>query len=248
MSHPHGEIVRRVGLVLATLTVSAGFFAALVGSANASAFANRYGMEFLQYGSCCGGDTLFGTKASIIPNHVNPGGTYCTLFRSDAEDNTGGYLIQAGVVKCGSQTDLDGTCSLTNNLVKFVETETPSGGYVCHPHGGTSVGTEVDAAVYGYAEAFDNGWNAYLNGTPEEGIPVMTGAQYIVEGAEHAGTDSCNSSDWGGTNDATFASATPVWQRYKTNLTWYTVQGSSTSSGCWTVSGGPPNSFTISFG
>lgn len=76
----------------------------------------------------------------------------------------------------------------------------------------------------------------------------MTGADYLVEGAEHASGDTCDPSKWGGTNDATFASATPVWQRDKPDLTWYTVQSASTSSGCWTVSGGPPNSFTVSFG
>jgi len=251
MIKPHREFVPRIGLVLATLTVSAGFFVALTGTANATGgWTDRYGQRFLLYGSCCGGEALWGSRASIIPNHVNPGASYCTLFRSDGEDPDNHYLIQAGVVKCGTQAQFGDLleCSPNGEFVKFVETETPSDSYHCLPHGVTSVGTEVDAQVHGYSDSFINGWNAYLDGTPEEGIPDLIGAKYLVVGAEHAGTDSCLSSDWGGTNDATFASATPVWQRYKFDSTWYTVQSSSTSSGCWTVSGGPPNSFTVSFG
>lgn len=241
----HRQVLPRVGLVFATLAVSAGLFAMLAGSANASTFANRYGMRFLESGQCCNNAALDGTRASIIPNYVNPGASYCTAFRSDGEGAIGsGYLIQAGVVKCGVNQNVDGTCSLSNNLVKFVETETPSDGYVCYPHGGTSTGTAVDAAVTG---SVSNPWTAWLDGTQEEAIAAPPSFYYLVEGAEHAGTDSCDSSNWGGTNEGTFGS-TEAWARNTTSMTWYTVQGSSTSSGCWTVSGGPPGSFTISFG
>lgn len=70
--------------------------------------------------------------------------------------------------------------------------------------------------------------------------------EYLVEGGEHTGTDDC--SGWSGSG--TWASGPDNsyrWQRYyASTLSWIVVQGASTSSGCWTLSGGPPGSFTIS--
>jgi hypothetical protein len=243
---------RLAALALAALTVSAILLAIVAGPANASAFPNRFGQRWLGYGQCCNNGLLLGSRASITPNNVNPGGSYCTAFRSDAEQESGPWLIQAGVVRCGGQANADGTCSLSNNLVKYVEIITPSSSGVCYPHGGTSTGTAVDARVsWEGVDNFGNeDWEASLDGTVEENLMGgMYGAQYILEGGEHAvgpNLDSCNTSDWGGTNKATFASS-QAWQRQQPGFTWFTIQSASTSSGCWTVSGGPPNSFTIQF-
>lgn len=246
MCHDNRDWVPRVRRAFATLAVSAGLLALLAGTANASAFANRFGQRFLQYGQCCNNAILYGSRASITPNNVNPGSSYCTAFRTDGEGVLGsGLLIQAGVVKCGANTTgVDGTCSLSNNLVKYVETINSVHGAVCFPHGGTSTGTAVEAKI---TTSSSNPATAYLDGTQEEGMGGLNAFAYILEGAEHAGTDSCNSSNWGGTNEANFA-GTVAWQRQQGDGSWFTIQDSSTSSGCWTVSGGPPGNFTISFG
>lgn len=245
MTHDYRDGVSRVGLAFATLAVSAGLLGMLAGTANASAFANRFGQRFLQYGACCNNAVIYGSRASINPHYVNPGSNYCTAFRTDGEGTLGsGYLIQAGVVKCGANANVDQTCSLSNNLIKYVETINPVHGAVCFPHGGTSTGTAVDAKI---TTSSSNPATAYLDGTQEEGMGGLNAFYYIVEGAEHAGTDSCDSSNWGGTNEANYAGSV-AWQRQITDGSWFTIQGSSTSSGCWTVSGGPPGNFTISFG
>src|SRR4051812_28479807 len=75
---------------------------------------------------CCGGDSLYGTRASIRTPNSQPshGGDECMLFRSDAEgfNSSGiGRLIQAGFVHCGPSTSLDGTCATVNKQVQFVE-------------------------------------------------------------------------------------------------------------------------------
>jgi hypothetical protein len=67
------------------------------------------------------------------------------LFRSEAQTDT--RLIQAGLVKCGTNAGLDGTCSLSNNLVKFVEILNSSG-YHCYAHGDASTGTEYVPSVH----------------------------------------------------------------------------------------------------
>ena len=84
------------------------------------------------------------------------------------------------------------------------------------------------------------------DGSPVRGCRnLVVPAFRSVEGAEHAGgSDACT---FGGRNEGTWASNTAwPWQRYVSGIyNWYTVQGSLTSAGCWSVSGGPPGKFTI---
>src|SRR5690348_5444839 len=104
----------RKGLLIAVGVAALAMF--LASSASAVNFGGRY----LVYGSCCDGGPLWGSSSSIIVNSASPESTGCLIFRNDAEAS--GFLLQAGATKCGlSSGGLDGTCSLSNNLVRFVE-------------------------------------------------------------------------------------------------------------------------------
>jgi hypothetical protein len=247
----------RVALLVAVLVVISGL-SPRSAAAGSDEFAPKFGTLYEQYDTCgCG--QLNGTEASIIPNNMTPGpGTnYCTVFRSDAENTnaTNGtntsYLIQAGIVKCAAGAPpLDQTCSVNNNIVLFVETREP-GAYNdtlhCVAHGGTTLGTEH---VFTVVNAWQNQWQAYIDGNAYESITGITGMYRIHEGAEavHPENEGDNCTGFGSPNSATWASdPTWRWQRFRYNYyDWFTIQGSQSSNGCWTISGGPPNSFTIS--
>jgi hypothetical protein len=198
----------------------------------------RFGAYYLT-SPCCNGDPFNGTGASIKVTSASPDSQPCLLFRSTAEK--GGYLIQSGLTKCGTNsTGLDGTCSLSNNLVKFVEKEV-NGVYTCYPHGAASLNTTYTATPQNTTGTL---WYAYIDGTAYESNSFT--AEAIAETAEHTDPNGDSCSGWSGA--ATFASsATWPWQRYViNNPSWTRVQSSYTHAGCWSLSGGPPNSFTIS--
>jgi hypothetical protein len=217
-----------------------GFVAILVlltCSSSAFGFAARFGTRYLEP-PCCGGDALNGTSASINISSISPDSTRCILFSSDAENSTHLYLLQDGVVRCGSSSSLDGTCSLTNNTVKFVEKEV-NGSYTCYAHGSAALNFDHAAVLQ---NASGTTWSTVLDGVTYE---TNSFTQYgIYEQGEHAGSDSCTG--WSGS--ARFAAnASYPWQRYvQSGATWKTVQSSFSSPGCWSISGGPPGSFTIS--
>jgi len=220
-----------VAVVLAVSTI------ALVGVSSAHGFADRFGVFYLQE-PCCGGDPLEGTGASIEGDALTPDKYFCILFRSDAENSNGTYAIQAGLARCGTNGTLDGTCSLSNNLIKFVEKVVASS-FTCYPHGAASLFSEYDTWL---ADGSGTTWFAYINGTAYESSS-FTG-NLIDESGEHTSTDSC--SGWSG--HAVFADdGLWPWQRYvKATRTWTQIQASQHSHGCWTLNGGPPSPFDIS--
>lgn len=223
--------MRRLIVVLC----AALLWALIAGAQGSSSFVSRFGSRYLQP-PCCNGDTLNGTYASISVDYIAPGSAYCVLFRSVAQDSAGAYLLQAGLARCGAYTSLDGTCSLSNNFIKFVEKEV-NYVYTCYPHGAATLSTTYNPLVVSYT---GNSWSAQIDSTAYESNSFT---QYMItEGAEHAGTDSCT----GGWAASGFFAGLGAWQRYHQGSgTWKTVQSSYISEGCWTIAGGPPSSFTI---
>lgn len=229
-----------VPLVLAC--VIAGTFATTA----AASFA-RFGDYFLEYGHCCSNEPLNGTSSDIIVNYAGPDSAYCVVFRSDAEFTNQYYLIQDGAVKCGSSSGgLDFSCSKNINLVYFVETETPSVGYTCYPHGSVGTGSGFIAEV---VNSSGTTWTPWLNfgSFPSETIdPGASTALYLFESAEHTHTDVCT----GWTASGTWESGPTEdyrWLRYnRSSGVWSEVQSAQEETGCWSISGAPPNTFTIS--
>lgn len=218
---------------LSAVAVVAALAALLAVPASADEFPANFGERYLET-PCCGGAQLGGTSASLNVNTISPDSPHCLLFRSDAE--IVGHLIQAGLVKCGVNTSLDGACSLSNNLVKFVEIQNSSG-YHCYAHGDASTGFEYDPGVH----ITDGTWYSFISGTSYE-TTTFGSATLIIEGGEHTNTTSCS----GWTGSAVFAGdSSHVWQRYDLNAHGTDVQSASTNNGCWLVSGGPPGSFSI---
>lgn len=188
---------------------------------------------------CCNGDTLNGTSASINASSINPDTQSCIAYRSDAERYQVG-LLQVGLVRCGTGANVDGTCSLSNNLVKYVEKLVGTNPGVCVAHGGASTGTSYWMSVQ---NATGNLWYSYIDGTAYESNTFQQSK--LVEGVEYTGSF-C--SGWSGS--VTYAAdSNHRWQRYVINSpTWVTVQTSfiDNTSSCFSMSGGPPTSFTIS--
>jgi hypothetical protein len=241
--HELGSSRRRRGgiglsgkLLLAVVLPVGGFL--VFGDA---ASANTFGGYEL-HAPCCNGDPLYGTRANIsIPassSNWNPGSAHCIVGRSDAEDDNLGKLIQTGFLRCASGYSLDGTCSLTNNLVNFVETNSGSG-YTCYPKGAVSYGT---THKYTVDKGSTSTWTAYIDGVADAHTISMGNAQYLVESLEYTG----------GTGGSFTASATYgsglAWQRWNGSI-WFTVQSAYvliTSGSGWSVSGGPPNVWSAS--
>lgn len=195
----------------------------------------RFGAYYLTP-PCCGGDSLNGTGAAILVSGINPDSSNCLLFRSTAE-SASNYLIQSGLLRCGSGQMLDGTCSLSNNLVKFVEKDV-AGSYTCYPHGAASLNTTYTATPQNTTGTL---WYAYIDGIAYENNSFSADA--IAESGEHT-SDSC--SGWSGHGVFGQSSLWP-WKRYVIgSASWKTVQSSYQHAGCWALSGAPPNSFDIS--
>jgi hypothetical protein len=222
---------------LALAVVLCVFLSTLGMAFASSAMANSYGHYDL-HDPCCSGQNLYGTRASIRQdtNSLPSGHFECQLYRSDAE--TTNALIQAGVVRCGSGSPgLDGTCSLSNNLVRFVE-QLLSSGYTCYPKGGTSFGTDARFTVQRTASST---WYAFIAGVKDtHAYTRMNEAVYLIEGGEMTGP--CTSA---GSSSSRYGVST-AWQRYN-GSSWVTVGSSYNNLDCgWSLSGGPTGAWTAS--
>lgn len=202
---------------------------------NAS-FAHR----ILYYGQCCNGERLYGTKASIVtppfPDALYFPTPNCIGARSDAEGPS--QLIQTGWVRCKPPATLDGTCSLYDNLIKFVETLSPDSDILrCYPKGDIGYGAEVLYSVR--YEWFDT-WYAWIGGVQDTHPISMPDADLILEGMEWT-EPGCQNFH----GQAEYALAIP-WQRFQASYTWYQVQSSAKHLDCgWTDWGGPPYNFSF---
>lgn len=189
------------------------------------AVAALHGSHYLYFGGCCGGAELDGTRAYISVNTVLPAAEDCLVFSSVVATFYTAGQLQAGLARCGAHTSLGGTCSLSNNFVKFVERIPHDGGSaVCYPHGAASVGGSYLVTV---DETWDNGtWWTFISGQLYEGQSGYDNNVFIEEWGEHTGFVCAG---WhAGANFAT-------WQRYNYDLNrWITVQSSyMDNSDCW---------------
>ena len=221
---------RRSGFVLAVL-VALSASLAFGGDAEAANFGTRY----LTYGSCCSGDLLRGTRANITVHSNAPNASDCVLYSSVVASNVAAKQLQIGIVRCGSSTSLGGTCSLSNNLVKFVERYNGAS-YVCYPHGAASYNTAYLASVN---DCCGTGtWYTYLDGTQYEGQSGYDNSVNIEEWAEQTGGQGA-CSGWSGS--VTFG----TWQRWNSS-SWVTVASSFTAQTCWSVGALSGGTFGVS--
>jgi hypothetical protein len=221
-----------IGLIASSLAL---------GATNASATnVAIWGDNHLIYGSCCGGATLDGTRAYISVSSISPASSSCVLFDSVVSSADSNRQLEAGLAKCGTNANLDGTCSLTNNLVKYVERIPAVGSPVCYPHGAGGLNNSDLVTV---DSASGNGtYNAYIDGNLYEGQSGYTSNVGIFEWGENSGL-SLSCSGWGGSASFT------TWQRYYfTANTWTTVQSANKEStnNCWTVGTVSNGFFTVS--
>lgn len=215
----------------------------LSGTALAAPNVYVFGRHYLDYGFCCSNQRLDGTRANVLVTAVQPQTTGCVLFDSVVSSNDSSRQLEVGNAKCGSGTTLDGTCSTSNNYVLYVE-RIPTTGVqdaVCYPHGQDSV---PSYHLFTVDSPSGNGtWQAYIDGSLEEGQSGYTNQVRISEWGEDSQHDNYSCSGWGGT--AYFDS----WQRYNyPNNQWTTVQQASTESvnNCWSVTNVSNGSFSVS--
>jgi hypothetical protein len=199
------------------------------------AHANLFGGRTL-HEPCCGGDGLWGSSSSITISVISPDAYNCIAFRNDAEDGGPYNLLQAGLLRCGVSMNIYGTCSLYNNLVRFVEVRNSSGHH-CYAHGDVSSDVEHDTAVQAYS---GQSWTSWIDGVYYEGNTQSHA--FIAADVEYTGSG-CDGWSLSGTFGS--GSAYP-WQRLRPDrMTWYTIQSAFTSADCMTVAGGPPGAFSV---
>jgi hypothetical protein len=209
-----------------------GLLAALTFAAAASAA--QWGNLYLSYSS--GGSTLDGTRADITVSSASPDTSDCLIHASVVNEQNASKQLESGLVICGSGTSIDGTCSLSNNFVKYVERYNGSS-YTCYPHGSASFNTSYLATV---DNSSGNGtWSAYISGTLYEAQSGYDNNVNVDEWGEYTDT-SCS-----GWSDSTGFSS---WQSYNYSAnTWSTVGSANNgTTGCWTTSGLSSGSFSVS--
>lgn len=199
-----------------------------------SAYGALFGQYSLTYGSCCGGATLNGTRAYIDVSSISPDSTHCIAFSSAVVDGGLSQQLQATLVRCGSNANVDGTCSTSNNFVKAVEI-IPSG--VCYQHGSASTGGSYLVTV---DEPYNDGtWYTFIAGTGYETQSGYDNNVAIPEFGEYTGS-SCS----GWSASASF----DTWQRYYyAGNTWTNVSTANPNNGgCWTLGTLSSSNFTVS--
>lgn len=133
--------MRRARFIIALSLIGCAV-AATAQEATANYPQNPMGGYYLVSPGCCNGDALYGTRAGLsTPVNTISIPAHCFLARSDAEGSGPPRLLQAGFVRCAPGYTLDGTCSVSNNLVHFVERLTQTFGYECWGQGAVSYNT-----------------------------------------------------------------------------------------------------------
>jgi len=220
---------RRIAVLAICLVTSMAFAS--------TAAAYYWGDYHLDYGSCCGGAALNGTRAYIDVSSTTPDANSCLAHSSVVDSNSANDQTEAGLLRCGTNTRIDGTCSLTNNFVKFVELDS-GGTYTCYPHGSATLGSSYLVTI---DDSANNGsWYAYIAGTQYEGyFGLSSTAVNVYEWGEYTG-GTCS-----GWSDSTSFS---TWQRYYyAGSTWTTVASATNgTTGCWSVGSLSSGNFSVS--
>lgn len=193
----------------------------------------------------CGGDRLDGSRAFISSDTNNPPSFGCLGFESVVQSFAPDRQILAGAARCAANANIDGTCSLSNNLVKIVETYQPATGYQCYPHGALTAG-HADLYSVVRISAASSIVYAYINSVQQEqmsGFATTNANMQIDEWGEEAIDASHDSgcSGWSG-----FGSFTS-WQRYGYDSgTWKTPVSSTVWQSCWSVGSLVSGGFNVS--
>lgn len=220
---------RRRYRILMLLSVAALIGLATAGGAEPASF----GTHVLEQGSCCDGDKLRGSRATIM---TEEGGQFTLandtlgVMRVAAEglEASDPRLIQAGFT--GSNIPSD---ACLGNLVNFVEI-LKFNVYECHElNQALGARTNQWSVRRGTSNQF---WKAYKNGSLISGDwnGVGFGDNVLIyAGGEIGGTVS-GTDVWGWYNDEglTTCCEPPLpWQRFKGDGTWFTIQSSTVCNG-----------------
>jgi hypothetical protein len=199
---------------------------------------SRFGTNYLQWNLCCNGQALSGTRSFIRVDTDVPDSNNCIYFANWVTSvDTANKQIAVGNARCGTNAKLDGTCSLNNNFVGFVEVYHSDGSASCTPHGVVTIGT---TNLYAADDCCGNGnMYAYINSTQYEFSGGFSGNNFLIVGGEYTGAPTCT---YGWSASAEFTS----WERWTlTNNSWNLVQGANTTNGaCWQV-GSTTQDFTV---
>lgn len=199
--------------------------ALFITTGTSGAFAANWGSRYLTYGSCCSGQVVHGTRADISVHQWIPLSTDCLLYDSVVSLTAGGKQLEVGLGRCGASTSLDGTCSLTNNGVKYVERYNGSS-YVCFPHGAASLDVAYKASLTDTSGGAGI-YYSYIDGTQYEGQSGYNNNVTIYEWAEETDGVSCGLAWDGNVTHET-------WQRWN-GSSWVTVGSSNSQQTCWSV-------------
>lgn len=245
---------------------------------SAVARASDFGELYLVQGQCCSGAALWGSRATITSNSwFAVPSTECGLARMDAEGGTDyatedNRLIQVGIARCGTNVDIDDTCSLTNNLIYYMEVlwsvgSNPS--YHCTPIGQAVQGDEEEFSVWRNTGA-QQIWHGYFDSNQVTGtydyvtIPYTWGIFASGELTDCFTGSGCGTSGFnvkaaydGPNQPCCFASL--AWQRYDPSSdSWVTIQAANACNGpsdlltdCtgggWSIVDSPPGEFDTNY-
>lgn len=198
-----------------------------------------WGAKWLQYGNCCSGAKLQGTRASIAADTYSTDEYHCLIYSSVVEEINASRQLEEGLARCG---DLSGgigidqfICPDTTGLEKFVETIANSI-QSCWFQGYASGYTYYKMSLRQNTSGSSTWYAAIDNQQTGETLGGFDDNVYIFEWGEHSGNVGCTLT-WSG------LAAFSTWQRYNFALgSWYTIQQSEsyanpcTSGSGWSVS------------
>ena len=242
---------RRWRVVVACIAVMAGVMA----TAAAANGDPGWGRKYLLYGSCCGGEKLQGTRASIAGINQSPDPDNCILYDSVVgELAPADRQVEDGLARCGGPSggldpNSSNNCPNTYDMFKYVETDL-NGTFNCYPYGSAVKGAYYEFQLQETTSTSGN-YAAAIAGVTELHFGGFDDNLQIQEWGEHTGSIGCN---------LTWSASTQFdnWQRYNFGPGWYTVQSSysdhtlCTSGTPWSVgslvynSGSDTNYFTVS--
>lgn len=265
-----GRIGRQIFCTALAAMIVGCALALTVSAAKASDFGELYLVE----GQCCGGASLWGSRTTVTTNSWFDVPSFtCALARVDAEGGTqyatqDNRLIQVGVARCATGVSLDHTCSLTNNLVYYMEVLW-SDGYHCTPVGQAIQGDEEEYSVWRNTGS-QQIWHGYFDSDQVVGTydyVTIPHTWAILASGELTGCStgsSCGTSGFnvkaaydGPNQPCCFASL--AWQRYDPATgDWVTIQAADACNGpsdgfvdCtgggWAVTGSPPAEFDTDY-
>lgn len=229
----------RFGAIAASLTILA---LSLVGTASAFWGDQRYGLYYLPASSI--GASLDGTRAWIAVFSLSPGSSTCPGMASAMTNTANGQQMQIGIAQCAPGYSIDGTCSLSNNVVLFVERRADGfGSYTCYPHGPGVLGANYLLTV---DDSGSGNMCTYSGGNPYECQTwydtTASVAEEWAEAGQPAPLGEATCFGWGLSGQvANFEYWTLTWSGWQ-----FAGPNSSAYAGCYSLGGISNSSWSIS--